>query len=131
MDKSFSWIFIVLGAIAPFAFVAGLMGFSFQTSLYGLESNSPTSVLGICLIALFFIKGVTAFGLLKEKDWAIKLGIADAITGIAICVGVMVYQAIYFSSVSIRLELIALIPYFIKLKAIKNTWETWRISVEA
>jgi hypothetical protein len=129
--KVFSWIFLVLGAIAPLAFIAGLLGFTFKTSLYGLESNAPTSVLGICLIILFLVKGITAFGLLKEKDWAIKLGIADASTGIAICVGVMVYQAIYFSSISIRLELIALIPYFIKLKAIKNTWETWRISVEA
>ena len=129
--KVFSWIFIVLAAIAPLVFIAGLLGFTSEISLYGLESSSSTSVTGICLIILFVVKGITAFGLIKEKDWAIKSGIADAITGMAICLGVMIYQAVYFSSLSFRLELVALIPYFIKLRAIKNPWETWRISAAA
>ncbi len=129
--KVFAWIFIVLGVIAPFAFIAGLLGFRFQISLYGFETNVPTSMFGISLIILFIVKGITAFGLLKEKDWAIKSGLADAVIGIIICACVMLYQVYYFSSLSFRLELVALIPYFLKLRAIKEAWETSGISAVA
>ncbi|MBS1669290.1 MAG: hypothetical protein JST58_18110 [Bacteroidetes bacterium] len=122
--KIFAWIFIVFGAMAPIGLVLGLLGYNFETSLYGLETNNPISLLGISVIMLFILKGLTAFGILKEKDWAINWGIVDAVIGIAICIGMIVYKAMYFSTFSIRLELVALIPYLIRLRAIKKQWET-------
>ena len=83
-------------------------------------------MIGIIVTVLFIIKGITAFGLLKEKDWAIKIGIADAIVGIIICTLVMLYPIINpDAKFSLRLELAALIPYFLKLLKIKTQWETF------
>ena len=124
--KIFTWIFLIISAIAPIVFVLGLMGFTAQLALYGLETNEPLSPIGILITALFIIKGITAFGLLKEKDWAIKIGIADAIIGIVICTLVMLYPIINSDSkFSLRIELVALVPYLLKLLKIKTQWETF------
>ena len=122
--KIFTWIFLILGVFAPIVFISGLMGYNAQLALYGLETNQPVSIMGIIIALLFIIKGVTAFGLLNEKDWAIKIGIADAIIGITICTVVMIYSIINPEvKFSIRLELVALIPYLMKFLQIKTKWE--------
>jgi len=124
--KIFTWIFLIISVFAPIVFVLGLMGYNAQLALYGLETNEPLSLIGIIITALFIIKGITVFGLLKEKDWAIKIGIADAIIGIIICTLVMLYPIINpDAKFSLRLELAALIPYLLKLLKIKTQWETF------
>jgi hypothetical protein len=124
--KIFAWIFLVLTAFVPIVFVLRLTGYNAQLALYGLETNEPFSSLGIIIATVFVIKGVAAFGLLKEKDWAIKIGIVDATIGIAICTLVMLYPIINSDAkFSLRLELVALIPYLLKLMKIKNQWETF------
>lgn len=124
--KIFIWIFIIFGAVAPFGLIFGLIGFKFQVSLYGLETFEPTSFIGLGLIGIFFLKGITAFGLWTEKDWAIKIGQIDAIIGIIICVFVMfVLHFIdnnYGFIFPLRIELILLIPFLIKLRKIDNEW---------
>ena len=124
--RIFTWIFLIISVFAPIVFVLGLMGFTAQLSLYGLETNEPLSLIGITITALFIIKGITAFGLLKEKDWAIKIGIADAAIGIVICTLIMLYPFINSDAkFSLRLELVALIPYLLKLLKIKTQWEAF------
>ena len=124
--KIFTWIFLIISVFAPIVFVLGLMGYNAQLALYGLETNEPLSLIGIIITAIFIIKGITAFGLLKEKDWAIKIGIADAIIGIIICTLVMLYPIINpDAKFSLRLELVALIPYLLKLLKIKPQWENF------
>jgi hypothetical protein len=104
--------------------VLGILGYKAQLALYGLETNEPFSVIGITIILLFVIKGITALGLLKEKYWAIQIGIADAIIGIAICTFCMLYPIINSeANFSLRLELIVLIPYLLKFMKIKTEWE--------
>ena len=83
--KIFTWIFLIFGAFVPIIFILGIIDYSAQLSLYGFETNKPFSLIGIIITLLFIIKRITAFGLLKEKYWAIKLGIVDAIIGITIC----------------------------------------------
>lgn len=124
--KIFTWIFLAFGLIAPVGLIFGLLGYSFQISLYGLQTDEPLSLIGICLIILFLLKGIIAFGLLREKDWAVTSAITDAIAGIAICIFVMIYPAIMPTtgvSMNLRLELVALIPYLLKMKKIKPEWE--------
>ena len=106
--------------------ILGIFGFSFEISLYGFETNEPISIVGVSMILLFVFKGVTAYSLLKEKDWAITLGIMDAITGIVLCCLVMAYPFIDSGSganLNLRLELLLLVPYLIKLLKIKPEWE--------
>lgn len=124
--KLFTWIFLVLGAITVMGFVAGFFGFNTNISLYGLETSQPLSVTGLVLMTVFLLKGVTAFALWMEQDWAIHVGFADAILGILFCSFMMlVYPFLdgVESHFSFRLELIALIPYLRWLMKIKPLWE--------
>jgi hypothetical protein len=121
--KVFIWIFMLLGALTPFILVMAILGIKGELSLYGLETSDPYSVTGLIITALFAIKGIAAFGLWMEKDWAINLAIIDAITGIVVCS--LVILAPLFSaspSFSFRLELALLIPYLIKLQKIRRMW---------
>jgi hypothetical protein len=123
--KVFMWIFLIFGAFAPVGLIFVILGYNFHLSLYGLETTDPSSITGICIIALFLLKGITSFGLLRETDWAIQLGVIDAIAGILICVYVMFFSEFNSGSAifSFRLELVLLIPYLIKLNKIKPAWE--------
>ena len=117
---------MIFSAFAPVMIVLGILGYRAQLALYGFETNEPLSLIGITIILLFVIKGITAFGLLKEKYWAIKIGIADAIIGITICTCLMLYPIINSeANFSLRLELVALIPYLLKLIKIKTEWENF------
>ena len=121
--KIFSWIFLLFGIIAPVGFLFSLFDHSFYLSLYGFQTNNPLSILGLLIITLFILKGTVAFGILSFKSWAVKLAIIDAIIGIAACTFSMIY-VIYNQNFSFRLELIALIPYLIKMRKIKSDWES-------
>lgn len=126
--KVFMWIFIAFAIIAPISVAFALMGYTFNIALYGLKTSEPLSLTGLLLIAIFGLKGIVSLGLLKEKDWAINLGIIDAILGIVICVFINYIHPFLNSdaglSVSLfQLELLFLIPYLIKLIKIKNQWD--------
>ena len=126
--KVFMWFFLITGTIMPVVFLIGVFGHNAELSFYGLETNEPFSAIGILITSVFVIKGVTAFGLLKETDWAIKIGIADAIIGITICTISMIYPFINAEfKFALRLELIALIPYLLTFLKIKTEWERVRI----
>ncbi|HWK03252.1 MAG TPA: hypothetical protein VNS58_06455 [Puia sp.] len=123
--KVFAWIFIVTGALSIPVFIAGLMGFNAELSLYGLESYSSISFTGILTLTLFFIKGLVGYGLWAEKDWAINMGYADAIIGIFICLFIMLGLRYFHpdSGFTFRLELLLLVPYLIKLRQLHPEWD--------
>jgi hypothetical protein len=130
--KLFLWIFLVFGIIAPAGVVLGLMDIPFQLSLYGLTTSDPLSAIGLFLTAVFLLKGILAVGLWSEKDWAINLGMFDAILGIGVCVFMMVIYPFMFTEngfkVTFRLEIVLLILFLIKLNKIKGDWE--KLSME-
>ena len=125
--KVFAWIFMIIGVIVALAFIVSLFGGTFQISLYGLESNSALNTTGAITLTLFLLKGIAAFALWAEKDWAVDIALIDAIVGIIVCLFVMtVYpfiDDIEGSTINIRLELLLLIPYLIKLQKIKPFWK--------
>lgn len=123
--KIFIWIFIVFALFVPLLIIIRLSGRETLLTIYGLETNDAFSSIGIIISALFFLKGIAAFGMWSEKEWAIKLAIIDSVIGIIICLAVM--TAPVFSNRLIynyRLELILLIPYLIWLFKIKAAWES-------
>jgi hypothetical protein len=113
--------------ISPIAFILGLFGIQFQISFYGFTTSNPLSYVGLCLIGIFVFKGIVALGLWTEKDWAIILGQIDAVLGIIICIfNMFIYPFINNHTgfgFSIRLELLLLIPFPIKLWNIKIDWQ--------
>lgn len=124
--KVFAWIFLVMSLFVPVVTIFPLVGANAELALYGLNTNGPASLTGLLLIALFLLKGITAFGLLTEQKWAVILGIIDAITGICICTFVMIVYPFMDETpgftLSLRLELALLIPYLIKLNRIRLQW---------
>lgn len=125
--KVFIWIFLVLGAFIPVGIVLAFFNIDFLVSLYGLDTNNPLSLIGLLLTALFILKFFTAYGLWNEKNWAIKIGKIDALVGIIACSAIM-FILPFFSqngnvNISFRLEILALIPYLIRLTKIQTEWE--------
>lgn len=122
--KTFCWLFMIFGVLAPTGLVLGLLGMSFNLALYGFETTEPLSLTGLFVISIMLYKGLTAFGLWTEKDWAINLGMVDAIAGVLICIGAMIYFPFMDEdgTTSIRFEIILLIPYFFKLRKIQKEW---------
>lgn len=128
--KIFLWMFMIFGIVVPAGLVLGMLGYDFDISLYGIETQKTLSLTGLFLLALFALKGTVSFGLWTEKDWAIKLAIVDALIGIVVCSIVMLALPIFAKSsgfnFSLRLELILLIPYLLKMQKIKTEWEERR-----
>ncbi len=121
--KIFLWMFLVFFALMPVAIIAGLLQFNFQISLLGLSTYQPVSIIGLCLIALFAFKGIVALGLWQEKKWAVGMAKIDAVVSALICLGVMAYEIFgHTQSFSLRLELIAIVPYYYKMNQIEYDW---------
>ncbi len=127
--KTFMWIFLVISLFIPVLLVLAIAGFETLLAIYGLETNNLFTVTGMLLTLVFAMKGVVSFGLIKEKDWAVQLGIIDAIVGITICVYTSYIQPFLSEDVSfslLKFELVLLIPYLIKLNRIKQQWASAR-----
>ena len=119
--KFFIWVFMIFGVIAPVGLFLGIFGLNFELSVYGMHTNNPLSTVGLFIIGTFLCHGIVAFSLWTEKDWAIDIAIALAIISIAFCLYTMFFSSAGFSM--IRLELVLLIPYLIKLSKIRPDWK--------
>lgn len=122
--KIFLWIFLFMALLMPVAMVFAIMDYASNLSIYGFESNTPFSAIGFIITSLITYKGIIAYGLWTEKDWAVKHAINDAIIGILACTLAMIlplflYNIMHFT---FRLELIVLVPYLFKMREIKNDW---------
>lgn len=128
--KVFSWLFLIAGLLVPAIFIIGLTNGYAELSLYGFETSRPFSIIGFSIITLFLLKGIVAYGLLWEQDWAVNLAKIDAIIGIIICLAVMIIFPLLFDSnqISFRLEIALLIPYFYKMTNISAQWSELRRS---
>lgn len=119
--KFFMWIFLVFGVINVFGLLLNFIGISIELGLYGIETYSGFGYLSLLVQALFLLKGAVAFGMWKEKDWAIKLAMIDGIIGVVVCLTSIILVAIE-GSLTFRIEIIVLIPYIMKMYLIKDHW---------
>lgn len=123
--KIFCWIFMLFGILSFVCLILGFTNVKPALAFYGFETNEPFSLNGLIVIAVGILKGITAFGLWFEKDFAVKTGKIDAILGIVLCgISMLVLPFIQVElNITIRLELLMLIPYLIKLNKIQKEWE--------
>ncbi len=121
----FTWIFMIFAALMPFAIIFGILHFNFQMALLGLATDEPFSLMGVLIMALFLFKGIVAIGLWIEKRWAAGLAKIDAIISMIICIAVIGYALFIGHTLSLRLELIAIIPYYLKMNNIQYDWENF------
>lgn len=124
--KTFCWIFMLFGILSFVCLILGFTNIKPALAFYGFETNEPFSLNGLIVIAVGILKGITAFALWFEKDFAIKIGKIDAIIGIVLC-GISMFILPFLQdgfNITIRLELALLIPYLIKLNKIQKEWES-------
>lgn len=127
--RCLNWVFLLAGIAAPVTFALGLAGYYYNIRLYGLTTNEPLSVTAIGLLVINMLNGITAYGLLTERDWAVNFGIVNALLGIALCVyasanpGDYPVPGVTFSLSNIRLELVVLILFLVKLLLIRHAWK--------
>lgn len=122
--RIFAWIFLVMGILAVVSVVLSLFVNNLTLAIYHIETNNALSLAGVAIIAIYLLKGFTAYGLLWAKKWGIQLAIVDGVAGIIICLVALFLPATFTgeSGISFPLELLLLIPYLIKMLKIKDQW---------
>jgi len=125
--KMFCWIFMIMGVGAIAALIVSPFISNFQLSIYGFETNTPLSGVGVFIITILIFKGFAAYSLWFEKQNAMTIGKIDAVTGIIICAASMFIIPFISESGSshfdLRLEILLLIPYYLKLNKIEYEWD--------
>lgn len=118
--KVFGWIFIVMGALAPFLFLSSLIfGFSASYMMFGLEYEGQAFALMPLLISIvILINGICAYGLLFGKGWGLVACLIYGYIGLFITIATMFIG----HDLVIRLEPIIQIPYLIKLHKLRAHW---------
>lgn len=122
--KTFCWIFMVLAICAVASAIINLFTPNVNLSLYGFSSNTAFSGIGVFIIAIMIFKGFAAYSLWFEKSNAISIGKIDAICGVVICIVAMfVMPFVNNGHLMFRLEILLLIPYYMKLNKIEYEWD--------
>ena len=126
--KFFCWFFMLFGVLALICFFLGFFNLSVDLSFYGLNTNQPFSMIGLIVIGLALFKGFSAYSLWFETSNAINIAIVDTVIGIVMCtMSMFVFPFLGDENTfefSLRLELVLLVPYLIKLNRIKKEWES-------
>ncbi len=52
--KVFAWIFMAFGVLCLVGFILGILGFQFQLSIYGFETNQPLSIVGVGITNIIY-----------------------------------------------------------------------------
>lgn len=123
--KIFCWIFMLLAVCAAGSLIMNLFVSNVNLSIYGFSSETAYSGTGIFIIAVMLLKGFAAYSLWFEKPNAIIIAKIDAVCGIAICIASLFILP--FSTAdghfSLRLEILLLIPYYMKVNKIEYEWD--------
>lgn len=135
--KFFAWMFLVMGIVAPIVIVMGLMGWPATISLFGFSTNEPFSFTGIVLTLVYILKAATGYGLVTQKNWAVKLALVDGIISLLLCIlhllgggAVSTEASGSFTFNRINLEIVIIIPYIYKMWKIKDEWEANTYAVQ-
>jgi hypothetical protein len=87
--------------------------------MFHLKSTGIKNIGELSLI-LASIKLLVAYGYIFQKDWAMKVGITDALISILICVTVMIFTSIQEILIG---QIIILSIYWRKIKSLQQNWE--------
>lgn len=117
-----NWAFLLGGALVPVMFIQALTSDHFVVSAYGLTTNNIFSFQGFLLTFVFLFNAATAYSLLTERDWAIKVGIADALIGIGLCLYTMTTTPGSIWA-NFRFELIFLALFLRALMYLRADWD--------
>lgn len=123
--KIFIWIFLCMGLIAVLILAFGFfLNNNARLSVYGLETTSIYSPIGLIILSILIFKGIVSYGLWFEQEWGPKAAVIDAFLGIFIC-GITMLILPFITNghhFTMRFEFLFLIPYLTKMQKIQKTW---------
>jgi len=123
--KGFCWLFMITAFIAILRMILLLFEINTEFEFYGINAKENIPINGIIVFLVFILHGFTAYSLWFEKDYAIKMGLFDALIGIVLCLFSMV-ASFYYGHFTIRLEIILLVLFLVKLLKIRFKWNSER-----
>ncbi|SEM82181.1 hypothetical protein SAMN05421856_10722 [Chryseobacterium taichungense] len=123
--KIFVWFFLIGGSVTALFLGIGPFVREFKMSIYGIQATHVYTLYGLITSCLIIYKGIVAYGLWFEQKWAPQAAIVDAVIGIAVCIIMMIIPFILPDNnfFTLRLELIPLYFYLVKMREIKQLWE--------
>ena len=110
-----AWPPVVITAVI--AMFQGNEPFSYMTHIYGESGELIT----IATLAGLTLKGTAAIGLLAEKNWAVKIAIADGVTDITLSVCLMLLPPHHLTYGFLLTTI-----YLVKMFRIRKEWEANR-----
>ncbi|WP_435247343.1 hypothetical protein ACMAZD_11635 [Vibrio sp. nBUS_14] len=124
--KVIGWIFIVLGVVSSLAIITKVIGIEaeFSLEIFGLiYDGSQSNALFSLVTGLYLFFSISAYGLVRGKNWGLSACIVNGYIGIVVCLFVTISS---FSSeyINLRLEPIIQVIYLWKLHKIKDQWST-------
>lgn len=124
--RFFSWVFMIFGGLGILTYSIALFGFNINLSIYGLVSNEPLSLIGLMIISIILLKGWAGFALFFEKDNGPLIGKIAGLVGLFICIASMVFLPFQQGNFTynIRIEILFLLPFLIRLNRIHKKWPT-------
>ena len=124
--KAFTYLFLLTGLLAPPLLILHAYGLPVPLSIYGIEVQGLLFHSGgLLVLALYFLKGVAAFGLYNEETWGLDVALFDAVAGVAICLAGMSGLDLFptVDTLWFRLELFLLLPYALHLYRNRAAWK--------
>ena len=116
--------------MAPVQLILAVFDINLNMSIYGLEMMLPLSLIDLSILFLFQLKGIVAYGFHQETDWAVDIAIIDGVIGSIICIFIMLVLPFIEEQNEmngIRLELIPLALYLIKMIQIRKDWNERKV----
>jgi hypothetical protein len=120
--KFFSWLFMILGGFSVLNLFVLFFGVGVNAAIYGLEDVLPAPFGTLIMLLLLIFNGVVGYMLWFEKDQALYWGKIAAITGIVVNI-FTTFISFFSGHLMFRFELIALIPFYLKLNSMQYDWE--------
>jgi len=112
--KIFSFYFLLSGPVMLVLSVCQLLGIEATIRIYGLESQSPITVVGTLVLIIYILKFFVAYGFYKGIAFTRHLAVFEATLGLLIVLFVLL-GPIFFRPAIVRLtfsfDLFFLIPY--------------------
>ena len=129
--RFFCWFVIIMGALTVISCFLLLFIMPPHAKVEDTERFQRLLLyLFVLTLIVMGFKIFTAISLLREKQWAVKLAMAEACIYFIICSFPIISELIlsdsastdYISTVAVSVQMILIVPYFIKLYQIKDVW---------
>lgn len=119
--KFFCWVFMIAGILSLIALLLTFLGYEADLTIYGFDAKDNYPFNFILILSVFLFNTIVAYSLWFEKPKAILLGKINALIGIFLCSLFMILTAVN-GNFTIRLEIILLVVFLLKLDQIKEKW---------